>query len=77
MYQIRHAAMPYPQIITDAAVLMHKTILVDAVAVTVLLHLIIQVTDAVVPIRKITETADAVVIAAAVAANLAIAIGKS
>lgn len=69
--------MPYPQIITDAAVLMHKTILVDAVAVTVLLHLIIQVTDAVVPIRKITETADAVVIAAAVAANLAIAIGKS
>lgn len=77
MYQIRHAAMPYPQIITDAAVLMRKTILVDAVAVTVLLHLIIQVTDAVVPIRKITETADAVVIAAAVAANLAIAIGKS
>lgn len=69
--------MPYPQIITDAAVLMRKTILVDAVAVTVLLHLIIQVTDAVVPIRKITETADAVVIAAAVAANLAIAIGKS
>lgn len=77
MYQIRHAAMPYPQIITDAAVLMRKTILVDAVAVTVLLHLIIQVTDAVVPIRKITETADAVVIAAAVAANPAIAIGKS
>lgn len=77
MYQIRHAAMPYPQIITDAAVLKRKTILVDAVAVTVLLHLIIQVTDAVVPIRKITETADAVVIAAAVAANLAIAIGKS